>query len=325
MCLNAATGRDLWSHLDKVRFWDGQAGAGPRATPTFHDGRLYTYGATGILNCLDAATGKLAWTRNVAAETGAPLPMWGFSSSPLVAEDLVIVFAGGKDDQGLMAYRCGTGEPAWTAPTGPMSYSTAQLVTLAGQPQVLLLSDTGMIAVELASGKQLWQFDASANGVWRVVQPRQMNDAQVLVGSEDLGLRLLDVAHEGDTWKASERWTSLAMRPAYNDYVVLDNVAYGFDKGIFCAIDLDSGKRLWKAGRYGFGQVLLLTEQKLLVVLTERGEVVLVSANPKKHEELGRFQAIEGKTWNHPVVVRGRLYVRNDTEMAAFDLAPAGE
>jgi hypothetical protein len=102
---------------------------------------------------------------------------------------------------------------------------------------------------------------------------------------------------------------------------VVGDVAYGFDKGIFCSVDLATGKRLWKGGRYGYGQVLLLKPQNVLVILSERGEVALVAANPKKHEELGRFPAIEGKTWNHPVVVRGKLYVRNDAEMAAFELA----
>jgi hypothetical protein len=147
--------------------------------------------------------------------------------------------------------------------------------------------------------------------------------SQVLVGSEDIGLALLDVAHGGDGWTATEKWVTNQMRPAYNDFVVVDHYAFGFDKGLFCCVDLDTGKRQWKGGRYGFGQVLLLKPQSVMVVLSEQGDVVLLAANPEQHEELGRFQAISGKTWNHPVVVRGRLYVRNDREMAAFDLAPA--
>ncbi len=323
VCLDATTGDELWAHVDHARFWDGQAGAGPRGTPTFHDGRLYTYGATGILNCLDAASGKLLWTRDVVADTEAPLPMWGFSSSPLVTENRVIVFAGGAHDKGLVAYDAESGEPAWDAASGPISYSTAQLVNVDGQPQALLMTDVGVVAVDPATGKRLWHYDADASGVWRVVQPRQLSDTSVLVGSEDMGLRLLEVSREGDEWSTSETWTSRNMRPAYNDYVVVDDVAYGFDKGIFAAVELASGKRLWKGGRYGYGQVLLLKPQNVLVVLSESGEVALVAADPEKHEELGRFQAIEGKTWNHPVVVRGRLYVRNDTEIAAFELAPA--
>ncbi len=325
VCLDAKSGDELWAHVDEARFWDGQAGAGPRGTPTFRNGRLYTYGATGILNCLDAATGKLLWTRDIVADTGAPLPMWGFSSSPLLVENRVVVFAGGPDDKGLVAYDAESGEPAWDAATGPLSYSTAQLVNVDNQPQVLLLTDMGLVAVDPVTGKRLWHYDANGAGVWRVVQPRQLSDSSVMVGSEDMGLRLLEVSHDDDQWKASEQWKSRNMRPAYNDFVVVDDVAYGFDKGIFCAVDLASGKRLWKGGRYGYGQVLLLKPQNVLVILSETGEVALVAANPQKHEELGRFQAIEGKTWNHPVVVRGRLYIRNDAEMAAFELAPATE
>ncbi|MEX0677619.1 MAG: PQQ-binding-like beta-propeller repeat protein [Pirellulales bacterium] len=323
VCLDCATGIELWAHVDRARFWDGQAGAGPRATPTFHDGRLYTFGATAILNCLDAAGGKLLWTRDVLKETGAPWPMWGFSSSPLVVDDVVIVFAGGPDDRGLVAYRTLSGDPAWNAAAGPISYSSAQQVTLAGQCQVLLLSDTGVVAVDPSSGKRLWQYDVNGHGVWRVVQPRPFDNSQVLVGSEDMGLTLLDVRHDGIVWTAAPRWVTKEMRPAFNDYVVVDEVAYGFDKGLFCATDLATSKRLWKKGRYGFGQVLLLTPQNLLIVLTERGEAVLLAANREKLEELGRFQAVSGKTWNHPVVVRNRLYVRNDTEMAAYELTPA--
>jgi outer membrane protein assembly factor BamB len=320
VCLDADTGEELWAHIDKARFWDGQAGAGPRATPTFHEGRLYTFGATGLLDCLDAASGKLLWQRDVVADTKASLPIWGFSSSPLIASGVAIVYAGGPVDQGLVAYDSNIGEPAWHAASGPISYSSAQEITVDSQKQVVLLSDTGVVAVDPANGKTLWNYEAISNGIWRVVQPRQFNDGQVLVGSEDLGLRLLNIARDGDAWKVTEQWNTKTMRPAFNDYVIAGDVAYGFDKGMFCATDLASGKRLWKGGRYGFGQVLLLNPQKLLVVLSEQGEVVLLTANPSKLEELGRFPAITGKTWNHPVVVRNRLYVRNDTEMAAFDL-----
>jgi len=323
VCLDAATGSELWSHVDRARFWDGQAGAGPRATPTFALGKLYTFGATGVVNCLDPASGKRLWTRDSVADTGAPLPMWGFSSSPLVTHDLVIVFAGGPDDKAVVAYRADSGELAWTAAAGPISYSSAQLVSFAGQEQILLLSDTGVIALDPASGKTLWNHEAAGHGIWRVVQPRQWGESQVLVGSEDLGLTLLNVAHQGDDWNVDVRWTEKSMRPAYNDFVIAGDVAYGFDKGLFCAFDLTKGKRLWKGGRYGYGQVLLLKPQNLLVVLSEKGEVVLMKANPKKHEELGRFSGVTGKTWNHPVVVRNRLYVRNDVEMAAYALVPA--
>jgi len=324
VCLNADTGEEIWSHEDKdARFWDSQSEAGPRATPAFANGYIYAMGGTGILNCLDAATGEKKWSRNVVKETEAPLPMWGFSSSPLVVDGKVNVFAGGKDEQGLVAYDAKTGEPAWHANTGPISYSSAQLASINGKPQILFVSDEGMISVDPETGKSFWKFDAPGHGMWRAVQPTMVGDKGVLFGSEDLGLVSLDLSQEQENWTASRHWTSNDMKPAYNDMVVLDGNIYGIDGAILSCVDAETGHRKWKGGRYGHGQLLLLPDQKLLLVATEKGEVALVSADPKKFNELAKFQAIEGKTWNHPVVAHGNLYVRNAEEMACYKLPPA--
>src|SRR5262249_29600164 len=135
VCYEAQTGRELWAHGDAARFWESVSGAGPRATPTFADGRIYALGGTGILNCLDAATGERHWSHDIAADAGTRPPQWGFSGSPLVTDGLVIVFAGGDGDKNLLAYRADTGKPAWAAPARGTSYSSPQLVTLAGQRQ----------------------------------------------------------------------------------------------------------------------------------------------------------------------------------------------
>jgi outer membrane protein assembly factor BamB len=320
VCLDAATGRRIWSHDDAVRFWDSQSGAGPRATPTFAAGAIYAQGATGILNCLDAVTGDVKWSRDIMKDSAAPLPMWGFSSTPLVRENLVIVFAGGADGKGLLAYRADDGEPAWTAATGPVSYTSAQPAELGGSSQVLLLSDAGLIGVETASGKVAWEYEAPGHGVWRAVQPAVLGPDTVLLGSEDLGTVSLEVRERDGAWSAKRRFASRAMKPGYNDFVVRDGCAYGFDGGIFCCIDVETGKRRWKGGRYGHGQVLLLADQGLLLVTSERGEAVLLEASPEAHRELGRFQAVEGKTWNHPAIADGRLYVRNDEQIACYRL-----
>jgi outer membrane protein assembly factor BamB len=318
--LDTATGGRIWSHEDTTRWRDSQGGDGPRATPTFEDGRVYSQGATGILNCLDAATGKVAWSHNISDDSGAATPMWGFSSSPLVVEGMTIVYAGGKDGKGLLAYQADSGEPAWTSATGPISYSSPQLTWFDGEPQVLLLSDTGLIAVEPLSGKILWEYGAAVPGIWRAVQPMTAGAASIVVGSEDLGIVHLDVSRRGDAWSVVKDWQSKAMRPGYNDFVIQDGFAYGFDGGIFCCADLETGKRRWKGGRYGHGQVLLVADERLLLVVSETGEVVLLRATPEAHEEIARFQAIEGKTWNHPVIARECLFVRNDQEIACYRL-----
>jgi hypothetical protein len=134
------------------------------------------------------------------------------------------------------------------------------------------------------------------------------------------GLLRVHVSQGVDGWQAKEEWVSREAKLFFNDFVTVGDALFGFDKDLFCSVDLRTGKRKWKKGRYGSGQVLLVADQPVLVVISEKGEAVLVAADPEKHQELGRFQAIEGKTWNHPTIVRGRLYVRNADEMACYEL-----
>jgi outer membrane protein assembly factor BamB len=325
VCLDAATGRTLWSHQDAGRHEDVQGGAGPRGTPTFADGRLFALGATGILNCLDAATGDRRWSRDVAADAQTQVPMWGFSSSPLVVGNLVVVFGGGE--KGLRAYRADTGEPAWSAPAGKVSYSSPHLAAVGGEAQILFVSDHGLAAFDPPSGTVLWDYATPAGnpGVPRAVQPRVVGSGEILLDAgPDLGTARIEVGMRDGSWVVTERWVSRQLKPSFNDFVVHQDAIYGFDGQVFACVDLQTGRRRWKEGRYGSGQVLLLGDQPLLVVVTEKGQAVLVAADPNVHRELGRFQAVEGKTWNHPVIAHGRLYVRNAREIACYELRPEG-
>ena len=329
VCYDAATGDELWAHTDDTRFFEPLAGAGPRGTPTFTDGRIYARRATGKLNCLDAATGKPIWSHDIVAEVQAdgekkttPAPQWGFSNSPLVVDGLVIVFAGGENNKSLLAYRADSGEPAWSYNAGSDSYSSPQLVTIGGHKQLLMHSNAGLAAIEPSTGKLLWQYPAASKMFLPITQPQLVGDDQLLVQSEN-GVRLVKLTMESGQWTPTQRWESKSLKLTLNDYVVYDGCIYGFDDNVFCCVDLETGKRHWKAGRYGSGQVLLLPDQPLLVVTTESGEAVLISPNSEKLAELGRFQAVEGKTWNHPVIAEGKLFVRNAEEMACYELSPA--
>lgn len=325
-CLDAKTGKELWTHADKTRFWESMAGAGPRATPTFDAGRVYTLGANGLLNCLDAATGKLLWSVDAAKESGAKLPMWGFAASPLVAHGLVVIHTGGPDGKSVLAYHADSGEPAWMAAAGAFSYASPHLVTFAGIEQILMATDEGLVSLDPASGKHFWKYDWPMPQVARIVQPHTIGDDKVLVGTGfGEGTRLLTVSREGDAWKADAGWTSKSLKPYFNDFVTHKGHAYGFDNEIFACIDLDKGERNWRARGYGSGQVVLLPDQDLLLVLTETGELALMKADPAKHTELARVPALEGKTWNHPALVGNRLYVRNAEEIACFELPSGGE
>ena len=183
------------------------------------------------------------------------------------------------------------------------------------------ISGLGMLvdvtSVSPADGKQLWQHQWSAN---TIVQPAITPDGSVLVTSQEAGARRLAVAQNAGGWTVEERWTSNGLKPYFNDFVIHKGHAFGFDGRILSCIDLSDGQRKWKGGRYGNGQLVLLPDQDLLLVLSEEGELALVSAVTDQFTELAKFTAIQGKTWNHPVVVGDLLLVRNAEEMAAFKL-----
>jgi outer membrane protein assembly factor BamB len=318
-CYKLTSGEPVWAHRDTARFWESNGGPGPRGTPTLSNGRVYTFGATGILNVLNERDGSVVWSRNAASDTGMEIPHWGFASSPLVINDLVVVATAGQ----LVAYNLATGAKRWTSPPGRgVSYSSPHLATIDGMQQILLLSEPGLISVGLADGKLLWEH---AWAGYPIVQPALTADGDVLISvSDSSGTRRLGVAHGSAGWTVQERWTSLGLKPYFNDFVVHNGHAFGFDGSILACIDLKDGKRVWKGGRYGNGQLLLLADQDLLLLTSEEGELALVRATPDEFKEVARFPALEGKTWNHPVLVGDVLLVRNGEQMAAFRLPRAG-
>jgi len=317
-CYSVTTGKPVWKHKDTARFWESNAGAGPRATPTLSNGRVYTLGATGILNALEARDGAVVWTRDAATDTGAKRPEWGFSGSPLVVDDAVVVAASGT----LVSYDLATGKPRWVGPAGGASYSSPRLVTIDGVRQILLVSSVGASGVAPADGVLLWQH------LWKgypIVQPAVTEDGDILISAnESSGTRRLAVSHGQAGWTVEERWTTNGLKPYFNDFVVHKGHAYGFDGSILACIDLADGKRKWKGGRFGHGQLILLREQDLLLVLSEEGEIALAGASPDRFTEFSRRPAIAGRTWNHPVLAGDVLLVRNGEEMAAFRLGVMG-
>ena len=320
-CYRLSTGEPVWRHRDAVRFYESNGGAGPRATPTLSRGRVYTLGATAVLNALDARSGKVVWSRNAATDTGRKIPEWGIASSPLVVDDIVVVAVSGT----LAAYDLATGSPRWVGPQHGGSYSSPQLVTLDGVRQILVLSAPGAVSVSPADGKLLWEHTWEGGAI---VQPAITADGGVLINAMSMmggmATRRLAVTRGPGGWTAEERWTSNGLKPYFNDFVVHKGHAFGFDGSILACIDIEDGKRKWKGGRYGNGQLVLLADQDLLLVLSEDGELALVAATPDKFTELARFPALDAKTWNHPVLVGDVLLVRNGQEMVAFRLSLAG-
>ncbi len=316
VCYNLTTGKPVWKHRDAARFWESNGGAGPRGTPTLSNGRIYTLGGTGILNALDAGSGAVVWSRNAASDTKVKLPGWGFTSSPLVVGDVVIVATAGT----LAAYDLATGAPRWVGPNGGGSYSSPHLATIQGVPQIILLSATGATSVAPADGKQLWVHPLPSSA--RIVQPGLTTEGDVLA-HEGEGNALHRIAATQGTggWTVAERWITEGLNPYFSDFVVHKGHAFGFSGSNIACIDLQDGQRKWKGGSYGHGQLVLLADQDLLLVVSEAGELALVGATPSQFAELARVPAIKGKTWNHPVLAGDVLLVRNGEEMVAFRLS----
>jgi outer membrane protein assembly factor BamB len=314
-CYELETGNPVWKHHDAARFWDSHAGAGPRSTPTLANGRVYTCGATGIVNVLNAEDGSVLWTRNAATDIKAETREWGFTSSPLVTGNVVIVALAGTP----VAYDAGTGDLKWTGDDGGSGYSSPHLMTIDGVDQVLFMSENGAMSLAPNDGNLLWEYPWPQPD--RILQPAQVPNGDVLLNTGGgKGMKRMKISKGSEGWSLVERWTSVELKSFFNDIAIHNGHAYGFSGPFLRSINLADGTRNWKGGRYG-GQLILLADQDLLIILSEKGEIALVGATPEKFNELSKMPAIEGKTWNHPAMAGNILLVRNSFEMVAYQLS----
>lgn len=319
-CYDAATGRLLWHHAEKVLFSEPLGGDGPRSTPSISaDGtRVYAMGGTGLLHALDLATGSLLWQRDVLSETGTPNLMYGKSGSPLVHGGRVIV-TGGKGAPTLLAYDERSGEPAWQAGDEAASYSTPVLRTLAGREQLISANAASVTGHDPITGKVLWRHDWPGDYP-KVGQPVQAGPDRIfLTASYGQKSRLLEIRPRGDELECVLIWTASAPRTKFSSATVLHGQAYALDEGTLVAVDLETGERLWRQGRYGYGQHWQMGS--LLLIQTEPGPVVLLRPTKDGPEELARLPALSSKTWNPPTPAGRWLLLRNDREMVCYELA----
>ena len=311
------TGRELWTNSWDADFRESMGGDGPRATPTWHESRVYALGALGELRCLDARTGKLLWNRNILSDAQTGNVQWGMSAAPLVVDDKVIVLPGGRPGKSVVAYNKDTGSVAWRALDDKQAYTSPVLVTLAGQRQILMVSAQRVAGLAPEDAKLLWDYPWVTSYDVNSSQPLVIGENRVFISAGyGHGAALIEVTHSGDSFSAKLLWQNVNMKNKFNSSVYYQGHIYGLDEAILSCVDANTGERKWKGGRYGYGQLLLASGH--LIVLTESGEVVLVKATPESHMEVSRFSALQGKTWNNPALANGRLLVRNTTEMACF-------
>ncbi len=315
-CYRLDTGDLVWSQRHETRYHSTIGGDGPRATPTVANGQIFTLGATGTVSCIEL-NGELVWRRDLVAEMDASLLEWGNSCSPLIYGDQVIVSVGGTG-QALCALSIDDGSTSWCAGDDVASYCSPSLLELDGHEQIVILQASSVAGYDPIKGVQIWSSPWS-NAQPNVAQPLKVSANQILVSSGyGVGSKLFSLKY-GDPWQVTEEWRSPRMKAKFTNLVIVDSYVYGLDDGTLSCLSLADGSRVWRGQRYGHGQVLLVG--RTLLVLAENGEVALVRASPDQFDELTRFTAIEGKTWNSPTLAGTKLLVRNGQAAACYELA----
>ncbi len=316
------SGEIRWVHEDRARYSTVVGGTGPRSTPTIDGNVVFATGATGILNALDLRSGELKWTRNVLQENGSSVPDWGYSASPLVLGEQVIVTAGGKGKL-LVAYDRDSGDLVWSGGDDGIGYSSPTLMMLAGVSQIVSFNHSSITSHDPENGRVLWSQEWPRSQP-NVMQPLQLPGDRVLASSGyGVGAKLFAV-HPGSTGDLSVElvWESPRLKSKFANSVYHQGHVYGLDDGILVCLDPETGQRVWKQGRYGHGQVLLVGSHLLLQ--TEKGEMVLIDPNPEELTELARFRVFEGKTWNSPTLAGRFLLVRTAREAACYEMPVLG-
>lgn len=316
------TGREAWTCIWPDRFQEYFSEEGPRSTPTYSDGKVYVLGAMGELRCLDAETENVIWSRNILVEYHGSVPTYGIASSPLVLGEKLIVQSSAGNGKSVLCYDKRDGKMLWSVLNDVMGYASPALVNLAGQEQIIVCCETRTVGLSLDEGKLLWEIP------WRVLhnqlpiaQPVMLATNRFLLSAGYFtGCATVEITRTASGFSARTVWQNKNLKNKFTSSVFWQGYIYGLDEDILTCLDAATGERKWKDGRYGYGQLLLASGH--LIILSGEGELALVKAAPERYEELARFQAIKGKTWNHPAIADGKILVRNAQEMACFQISP---
>jgi outer membrane protein assembly factor BamB len=316
------TGRELWANAWDGEFKEWMGGDGPRATPTWANGRVYVLGALGELRCLDERNGAVIWRINILDDNAASNLPWGMAASPLLVDDLVVVLPGGPAGRSVVAYDARTGARRWGSMNDKQAYSAPMLATIEGKRQIVIITATRVVGITPDGGELLWEYPWPTQSDINASQPVILPPGNRILLSSGYGhgAALLEITNTGGHFGTRLVWENTRLKNRFSSSIEHKGFIYGLDENILTCLDAATGETKWKGGRYGHGQFVLAGDH--LVLLTEEGELVLIKTNPERHEEVARMPVLDGKTWNHPAIDNGRLLVRNLAEMAAFDLRP---
>lgn len=317
VCLNAKTGKELWSTRIDKSIKDGAGGDGPRSTPTVRDGKVYIYSTHLKLACLDLETGKEVWTHDVAKEDGGKEIGWGSAASPVVVDDLVIVVGGGTG-KGIQAFDKTSGKPAWAKTDEKYTHATPTVATILGTKQVICFMQSGLVAVAPKTGDVLWQF-AHPYSVSTAASPvvgGKNGDVVFCSAAYKVGAAACRISKSGDTWTATKLWRAEGKNMSHwSTPVTRAGYLYGLfghkdDSGPLTCLDIETGETKWSQKGFGSQGGLIVLDGKLLIQ-TPTGDLVLVAADPAGFKELGRVNEFKGKNWTAPTYVDGEVFCHN--------------
>jgi outer membrane protein assembly factor BamB len=318
IAFDAASGKRVWDAPHGRRF-SNDRGDGPRGTPTVDGTRVYAFGASGDLTALDAASGKVAWTVNVIRDFGGQNITWGLSESPLIAGDRIIVSPGGTGSS-VVALNKADGKLIWKTEADRAGYSSAVLHELGGIRQAIVFTGERALGVNIANGRVLWSYDRVANRVANIATPIVRGNDVFLSSDYGTGAALLRLTPAGGGITAQEVYFTREMRNHHASSVLVGDHLYGFSSAILTAMRFDNGEVAWRDRSVGKGSLVHADDR--LYLFSERGVVALAEASPAGYREHGRFSLETGSlpTWSHPVVSNGKLFLRDQDTIYAYDV-----
>ncbi|MBM3734499.1 MAG: polyvinylalcohol dehydrogenase [Acidobacteria bacterium] len=314
VALDEKTGKELW-RFDNGGGFSERRGDGPRSMPTVEGNRLWAFSAAGNLASLDAATGKKLWQVDVTKEFGGSVPHWGYSESPLIDGDRLIVAPGGSGAS-VVALNKNTGKVIWKTQSDPAHYSSAIVVQVGGVRQIMTMTARAALGLRADNGELLWRYSKIINRTANVATPVYHN-GQVFYSSDyGTGCALLKVDGSG----ANEVYFNQEMKNHHASSILLGEHLYGFSSAVLTSMKWASGEVAWKDRSVGKGS--LIWAEGMLYLFGENGTAALVEPSPEGYREKSRFSIEKGErpAWSYPVVANGRLYLRDQDNLHAYDI-----
>jgi len=323
-CLDAATGRSLWNFRYPTRYADRyQYNGGPRSSPVIDGRSVYTYGAEGVLTCLDFETGRMVWQRPLNKELNVPKNFFGVGIPPVIETDLILLNAGGPDGAGIVGINKHTGRTAWKATSHGASYSTPVTATVGGRRMAFFFTREGLLVVAPETGQVIHEFALRSvlNESVNAASPVVVDDVVFLSAAYSVGSIALRVAPEGlvPLWSDKKNMQNHWATSIYHGGCVYGVHGRHDSEAEMRCLDWKTGQVRW-VGPRGLGRTTLLMVQGHFIVMGERGDLAVVEVNPDRYVEKRRVHLMDGPTWAPPVLADGLLYVRNETLLLALDL-----